>query len=238
MALILKEESVLDGETLRQIVAENRQLESDLTKRNEQYIFDLKKALKAANLTEEEITLALHEILPNLVAGQKSGQTARQQFGTVSERVAYVLAKPKETKESEPWKMWLDNTLLFFAMLAILNGIMNLVSKGQGMTAGLLSLVATSATGGLIFYYMYKWIYQYEKPGADKSKKPKMWKSMSILALGMVVWIFIYSGSMLLPNVLNPVVNPIVLVALGGAAFAGRMWFKKKFDIQGSFFNR
>lgn len=228
----------MDGETLRQIVAENRQLESDLTKRNEQYIFDLKKALKAANLTEEEITLALHEILPNLVAGQKSGQTARQQFGTVSERVAYILAKPKEAKEVEPWKLWLDNTLLFFAMLAILNGVMNLISKGQGITAGVLSLVVTSAIGGLIFYYMYKWIYQYEKPGADKSKKPKMWKSMLILAVGTIIWIFVYTGSMLLPRVVNPVLTPVFLIILGGAVFAGRTWFKKKYDIQGSFFNR
>lgn len=228
----------MDGETLRQIVAENRQLEQSLTKRNEQYIFDLKKALKAANLSEEDITLAMHDILPSLVEGQKTGETARKQFGTVTERVQIILTKPKEQPQAESWKMWLDNTLLFFAMLAVLNGIMNLVSKGQGLTAGLTSLVATSATGGLIFYFMYKWIYQYEKPGADASKKPKMWKSMSILAVGMVVWILIYTGSMLLPKVLNPILDPLVLIILGALAFGGRMLLKKKFNIQGSFFNR
>ena len=37
----------MEAEALRAIVAENRQLEQNLTKRNEQYIFDLKKSLKA-----------------------------------------------------------------------------------------------------------------------------------------------------------------------------------------------
>ena len=81
----------MEAEALRAIVAENRQLEQNLTKRNEQYIFDLKKSLKAANLSEEELALALHGILPELVAGQKTGKTARQLFGTVSERTEAIL---------------------------------------------------------------------------------------------------------------------------------------------------
>ena len=89
----------MEAEALRAIVAENRQLEQNLTKRNEQYIFDLKKSLKAANLSEEELALALHGILPELVAGQKTGKTARQLFGTVSERTEAILNKPAEVKE-------------------------------------------------------------------------------------------------------------------------------------------
>ncbi len=41
-------------------------------------IFDLKKSLEAANLSEEEKVKALHDILPTLVAEQKGGKTARQ----------------------------------------------------------------------------------------------------------------------------------------------------------------
>lgn len=90
----------MEAEALRAIVAENRQLEQNLTKRNEQYIFDLKKSLKAANLSEEELALALHGILPELVAGQKTGKTARQLFGTVSERTEAILNKPAEVKRT------------------------------------------------------------------------------------------------------------------------------------------
>ena len=40
----------MEPETLREYVSENRELEKQLTKRNQQYIFDLKKSLDEANL--------------------------------------------------------------------------------------------------------------------------------------------------------------------------------------------
>ena len=49
----------MESEQLREIVKENNQLEEKLTKRNQQYIFDLKKSLEAANLSEEEKVKAL-----------------------------------------------------------------------------------------------------------------------------------------------------------------------------------
>lgn len=54
----------MEPEKLQTLQAENNQLEAKLTKRNEQYIFDLKKALKAANLTDEQTIVALNEMLP------------------------------------------------------------------------------------------------------------------------------------------------------------------------------
>ncbi len=62
----------MEPEQLRAIVKENNSLETKLTKRNQQYIFDLKKSLEAANLSEEEKVKALHDILPTLVAEQKA----------------------------------------------------------------------------------------------------------------------------------------------------------------------
>lgn len=64
----------MEPETLRNYVSENRELEQQLTKRNQQYIFDLKKSLEAANLSEEEKTIALHEMLPVLVKEQKAAK--------------------------------------------------------------------------------------------------------------------------------------------------------------------
>lgn len=88
----------MEPEKLQTLQAENVQLEEKLTKRNEQYIFDLKKALKAANLTDEQTIVALNEMLPTLVEEQKSGKTARQLFGTVSERLDAIVNKPAEQK--------------------------------------------------------------------------------------------------------------------------------------------
>ena len=63
----------MESEQLREIVKDNNQLEEKLTKRNQQYIFDLKKSLEEANLSEEEKVKELHDILPTLVSEQKGG---------------------------------------------------------------------------------------------------------------------------------------------------------------------
>lgn len=114
----------MEPEQLREIVKENNSLETKLTKRNQQYIFDLKKSLEAANLSEEEKVKALHDILPTLVAEQKGGKTARQLFGTVSERTEAIINKPAEIQNtSTPLLMWLDNTLLLLGLLSIMIAI-------------------------------------------------------------------------------------------------------------------
>ena len=177
----------MEAEALRAIVAENRQLEQNLTKRNEQYIFDLKKSLKAANLSEEELALALHGILPELVAGQKTGKTARQLFGTVSERTEAILNKPAEVKEPAGWMIWLDNTLLLLGLLTIMLAAMSLFSKGTAQPLGLTTYILGAMAGGYVFYLMHKYVYRFDRQGGDKSKRPGWLKTTAILFGGDVL---------------------------------------------------
>ena len=72
--------------------------------------------IKITNLSEEEQTKTLHEMLPILVKEQKAGKTARQLFGTVSEKMDSLLAEPPVEENASPWWMWLDNTLLIFGL--------------------------------------------------------------------------------------------------------------------------
>ncbi|MBM7712079.1 DUF1129 domain-containing protein [Enterococcus xiangfangensis] len=224
----------MEPEKLQTLQAENVQLEAKLTKRNEQYIFDLKKALKAANLTEEQTITALNEMLPTLVEEQKTGKTARQLFGTVSERLDAIVNKPVEKKKSTTASlMWLDNFLLLFGMLGIVSGVMGLfVSRGtQPVTYGITALVVASAIGGIVFYMMYLFVYQYDQPGADKSKKPKTWKTVLMLASVTLVWFLVFNGAALLPATLNPILDPIVLVIVSALALGLRYYLKKRFGI-------
>ena len=132
----------MEPETLREYVSENRELETKLTKRNQQYIFDLKKSLEAANLSAEEQALALHEILPVLVLEQKGGRTARQIFGTVSERTEAILIKPEEApKGSSPLWMWIDNSLLILGIFGLVTGVMGIFVKDSAQTYGLLTFL-------------------------------------------------------------------------------------------------
>lgn len=225
----------MEPETLREYVSENRELEKRLTKRNQQYIFDLKKSLDAANLSEEEKAVALHEILPVLVQEQKGGRTARQLFGTVSERTEAILTKPEAaTGESKPVLMWLDNTLLVLGIFALMTGVMGLFVQESTQVYGLITLLLMSMIGGWVFYLMYKYIYKYEQPGADKSQRPKIWKVMLILTGSFLVWISVIALSSLLPPVINIILDPVILVALGAASLGGRYYLKKRYNIVGS----
>lgn len=223
----------MDAEALRAMVAQNRELEPQLTKRNQQYIFDLKKSLEAANLSEAEMATALNEILPVLVKEQKGGKTARQLFGTVSERTEAILAKPEPKKETKPLLMWADNAMFIFGLFAVMLGLMRLFMKNSGQqTYGLLTLIIASLFGGYAFYLMYKYIYQYERPGADKSKRPKLWKTMLILVPVFFLWILVFTVSAMLPY--NIVLDPFIQLVLGAAVFALRWYLKKKYNIEGS----
>lgn len=225
----------MESEQLREIVKENNSLEEKLTKRNQQYIFDLKKSLEAANLSEEEKVKALHDILPTLVSEQKGGKTARQLFGTVSERTEAIINKPAEAKvNAKPVLMWLDNALLLLGLLSIMIAITGLFSRGTVPAYGISTLVFGSAVGGWIFYLMYKYIYQYEYPGADRSKKPGMGKTLLILGGTTLIWVLSFSATTLLPPVMNPLLDPIIIVIIGAAALALRYYLKKKYGILGS----
>lgn len=230
----------MEPEKMREIVNENRSLEEQLTKRNQQYIFDLKKSLAAANLSEEEQALALHDILPTLVTEQKTGKTARQLFGTVSERTESIINKPEAPVEADkrPVLMWLDNFMLLFGIFAIMTSLLQLFAQNSSSTQavgyGLIGLLAASAVGGWVFYLMYKYIYQYEQPGADRSKKPKMWKTALVLVLATLFWMAAFSLASILPATINLQLDPIIMVVLGLLVLVGRHFLKKKFNIVGS----
>lgn len=223
----------MEQEVLQQMVAENREWETQLTKRNEQYLFDLRKALQAANLSEEDQVVVFHEILSELIPAQKKGQTARQLFGTVSEKTTSILTKPVQQKKSKPWEMWLDDSLLMFSIFSLAIGVMGLFSK-KPSPYGIISLVVIAASGGYVFYLLYKNVNQYNLPGADRSKKPSMLKTFGILALAFLGWFLIMTFVVMIPPTINIPLPPIVAVIIGAAAFGVRYWLRKKYGFSGS----
>ena len=233
--LTLKGETLLmEPEVIRQYVAQNRELETQLTKRNQQYIFDLKKALIAANLSEEELALVMHEMLPVLVREQKSGITARQLYGTVSERTDAIINQPveEEKKNTIPALIWLDNFLLLLGLFGLFIGLVAEFSKGQAQPYGVVTLLATTAVGGWVFYLMHKYIYQYQMPGADKSQRPSGGKVALILIGVFVLWFAVIMGSALIPAAINIILPPLVMIAIGIVAFVVRFYLKKKYNIE------
>lgn len=225
----------MDIDVNKELGLKNTELERQLTKRNEQYIFDLKKSLMTANLSEEEQIVALSEMLPIIILEQKKGVTARQLFGTVSHRTEALLSQPKKQPQSTPLLMWLDNSLLIFGIMAIMFSLTMNLSKGNAQPMGLLTLILASLSGGYVFYLMYKYVWQYDRPEADRSKRPSWFKTTLLLVGAMILWIMIFSISTLIPNSINPVLDPIFVIIIGVVALIGRYFLKKKYNMQSSF---
>ncbi|MDH6364394.1 putative membrane-anchored protein [Enterococcus sp. PF1-24] len=224
----------MEPELLRQIDDENRQLEATLTKRNQQYIFDLKKSLKAANFGEEELIQALHEVLPVLVDGQKKGITARKIFGTVSACADNIINKPQAAKEATPLLMWLDNALLLLGVLALMSGLVRMFSKNMA-PYGLLTILVMATTGGWLFNMMYKYSFRYDRASVPKSERPGFIKKTLKILPAMLFCLFAMTATVMLPPAINLILDPILLIVIGGAAFAIRHYLKKKYGIVGAF---
>lgn len=217
---------------------ENEAYGEKLSKRSAQYIYELRKRLsEKMNVERQEVVL--NEILPTLVAGQKEGKTAKQLLGTVDDCAQRLIEGPKkEPKEMPFWQMWLDNALMVFAILGAMSGIFGLFPS-KPMMMGMTSMILSAIFGGFVFCAMYYFIYRYDRPGADKSKKPKLWKSLLIITALMLLWMAVLQLSMVyLPVQWNLALNPIWTLVVAAAAYGIRSLLKRYLGYSGSFFNR
>lgn len=88
--------------------------------------------------------------------------------------------------------MWLDTSLLFIGIVALLNGIMTFFNTNATVT-GLISLLALGFGGGASMYATYYFIYRHL--GKDKSLRPSWFKIIAALSLAMLIWIALYSAT-------------------------------------------
>ena len=95
-----------------EVVVSVDSLKAELTNKNEQYIYQLERALKEAGFDEAQIEKELSVMLPESLKA-KAGVTARQLFGTVTERVQSIVAGPTKDPDakSPDWQIAIDGGL-------------------------------------------------------------------------------------------------------------------------------
>lgn len=223
--------------TLEQIKNENSVLWSELTKRNEQYMIGLDRALTQANYGEESKHTLYNKMMKELVANQKSGTTARQLYGTVSECAENVLQRQEATVSSErspDWLIALDGGLLLGAIFALISGT-SLLTAGENTQPGMgiISLILNFIAGGLSMLIVSK--YQPDV-NAPKGKKG-YFKYIGVLILSMVFWMLAMTATMVLvPPAINISLPATAYLIIGALSFALRVYLKKKFSITGGVF--
>lgn len=225
-------------EELQQRVAQNRELMTQLTKKNDQFIFDINKIIETSDLTEEKKVRELNNMLSALVEGQKTGITAKQLYGTPTEAADSIINAPEPMPEMTFGKIMLDNFLLLFAILSVMVSMFAMFSKPGQATQGITSIIFGSISGAFSFYLIYRFIYVYDQPGADQSKRPGLIKMSAIMLLSFIPWFLVFTLASFLPPTVNPTLDPILTIALGAAGLGLRQWLKKKFKFQSVMFAR
>lgn len=227
----------MSEKTLEQTKNENSVLWSELTKRNEQYMIGLDRALTQANYDEESKHTLYNKMMKELVTNQKSGTTARQLYGTVSECAENVLQRQEATVSSErspDWLIALDGGLLLGAIFALISGT-SLLTAGENTQPGMgiVSLILNFIAGGLSMLIVSK--YQPDV-NAPKGKKG-YFKYIGVLILSMVFWMLAMTATMVLvPPAINISLPATAYLIIGALSFALRVYLKKKFNITGGVF--
>lgn len=210
---------------------ENQALFAQLTKRNEQYMHDLEKTLALANVSETKLEKIKYDTMSQMVSGQKTGATARQLFGTVSEYSKQLLTAPtRSTSEvSEDWKLFLDGGLLMGSLFMVISGFTT-----SSETLGVLSLLLNYVISGAVMLLLSKASARYQKSFQEQRRGKAFLRYMVDTFSGMILWIGGVFAISALPEVINPKIPPIACVVIGLVTFALRFYLKKKLDIRGT----
>lgn len=208
-----------------------------LTRKNEEFIYQLNKQLDRQDVPEEKQPVMIKETIDKLLAGQKKGQTAKSMFGTPTEYAKELKnPKPKDTKMNTQRSMKLltiDNSLIFFSIFTFMYGIMFLLSPEilktkQYGSSGITAIILVAVIGGVLFSYIMLQL----QPVNGKKARP-MFIRILILILGLVAWLGIYMMASWLPNVINPRLNAWVYIVFGLLAFGGDLYFRNKYHVAG-----
>lgn len=238
------------GQRQKQLEKERRQTTSSafsnygLTRKNEDFIYQLNKQLDRLGVASDKKAGMLKETIDKLLAGQKKGQTARTLLGTPTE-YAKELKNPKPTPAEASKQsiklLAIDNMLIFLSIFTFMFGLMFWLSpvamktKNAG-SSGITAILIVAITGGLIFGYIANQVQpQFDQEGKRTNKKP-LWQRIVLIVAGLAAWLIIYMLVSMLPNAVNPRLNPWLYIIIGVVTFIGDMYFRSKFHVTGSLY--
>lgn len=219
--------------TFEEIKSNNQLLRNQLTKKNEQYMLQLDRSLVAANFNEEQREQLYHEMLTELVAKQKTGLTARQIYGTVTERVSEILNEKvnKHQTKSPDWHIALDGGLLMGGLFSLMSGVTMYLNPSQTASMGLITLLLNFIVGGLVLLLLSKFAPDFSKPKGETG----YWKYLGVSLVSLVVWlVLVMAFQTLLPNSINISMPFIVYILIGTIAIGLKWYLKKILGIKGT----
>ena len=210
--------------------ASTDQLQAKLSKRNEDYLFRLRKALIAQGKTAAQAQTLIDNLLVEIIQAQMQGTEERQLYGTVDQKVNVLLNKKPENTSRMPefWKASVDNSLLFGALFTVMYGIVGFTTKhpDRSNQSGIVTIILLSILWGILITWFTQQMQQ------ARSKRQPIWRISLILVFGLLVMYAIMFITTILPPVINPILNPWLYIILAACAYGARWLFRHYYHIQ------
>lgn len=227
-----KKEEIEEKElSLEEIKEENKVYYTQLTNKNEDYMFQLNSRLEEEDYDPVKKTYVFNDMLSEIITAQESHIPARRIYGTVTEQTENILGKnvnlPEGEMERSPtWMLYMDGALLMGGLFGIVNGIATMSSTGDSV--GLLQILMNFFIGGLAALVLTKYA---PKPGQKKG-----FLKYILATVGVVFgWVMLLAVVLtLIPDVLNPELPGQLILGIAVVSLAARWYLKKKLDIQGT----
>lgn len=210
---------------------------SGLTKRNEDYLFHLDKALTEKNYDREQKEQVLTEMYQELKEKQKQGVVATKLYGTVTEKAELIVNGPKKseapTELPKFWILALDNGLIMFIMFCIMYTLLGVFSPKQAdVSGGWITLLATSTIAGVGLAFFYRSMLS-----ARKEKGKKRWIKTILITLELIlIWVVAFGVIAFIPVSINRTMEPIVYAILAGLGYLVIRYLKKKYNFRSVMF--
>lgn len=206
-------------------------LSKQLSKKNADYLFKFKRALKEEDVSDEKQAEMLAEMLPEMLEAQHKGQPATQIYGPVSTKINQLLHAPKAPVKTSLQLQMLDNALIFLIMYLAFNGIAaQFSSKNSNAMIGITSIVITAAMAGVIMTYPMRYTQM------PKEQRPPFWK-MALIVVGLTLtFVAAYGVTILIPGFMNPVLPAWIQIVIAALLIVVRIYIKRRYKITGTFF--
>lgn len=218
--------------TLDEIRDENLALYEELTNKNKDFMFQLNSRLDELNYDTNKKEIVFNEMLHEIITAQAAHIPARKIYGTVTEQADSILGKNVQMSEDEDrsptWQIFVDGALLMGGLFGIVNGIS--AWNNPEVNVGLLQILMNFLLGGFSVLVLTKYM---PKPGQTKGFLKYIGATVVVILFWVLLLAFVLTA---LPDVLNPAIPGIGLIIISVISLLGRWFFKRKYNVKGSFF--
>ncbi|GAO99980.1 DUF1129 family protein [Fructobacillus ficulneus] len=200
------------------------QVDHQLSKKNQDFIFRFNKALNENDkLNDEQKAAAIDEVTTKLAAGQKTGQTAAQLYGSpvaLVQKYANPTRLAKKFHEYSFGFLATDTALVLIMFLAGFFAITMSIGKSSSESEGigLTSIILLAFWGGAIYTMAMRRLV----PGPANQNGKKQMPTWLMLIIVALLWVCGFTAFIFVPAAVNPILPTfgyVVVFALAWLAY-------------------